>query len=48
MSMIEVDDAENYTSNSFVDLPNQFFYLKAVEGQELKIEVEKKKKAVAA
>ena len=41
-----IDDAESYTSNSFVDLPNQIFYLKAVEGQNLKIEVEKK--AVAA
>ena len=43
-----IDDAESYTSNSFVDLPNQIFYLKAVEGQELKIEVEEKTKAVAA
>ena len=43
-----IDDAESYTSNSLVDLPNQIFYLKAVEGQELKIEVVKKKKAVAA
>ena len=43
-----IDDAESYTSNSFVDLPNQIFYLKAVEGQELKIEVVEKEKAVAA
>ena len=43
-----IDDAESYTSNSFVDLPNQIFYLKAVEGQNLKIEVEEKAKAVAA
>ncbi len=43
-----IDDVESYTSNSFVDLPNQIFYLKAVEGQELKIEVEEQKKTVAA
>lgn len=40
---IFVDDAESYTSNSLVKIPNQLFLLKAVEGQDvLKIEVEKK------
>ena len=39
---IFVDDAESYTSNSFVEIPNQIFLLKVVEGQEvLKIVVEK-------
>ena len=39
---IFVDDAESYTSNSFVEIPNQIFLLKVVEGQEvLKIDVEK-------
>lgn len=40
---IFIDDAESYTSNSLVKIPNQLFLMKAVEGQEvLKIEVEKK------
>ena len=40
---IFIDDAESYTSNSLVKIPNQLFLLKAVEGQDvLKIEVEKK------
>lgn len=39
---IFVDDAESYTSNSFVEIPNQIFLLKVVEGQKiLKIDVEK-------
>lgn len=38
---IFIDDAESYTSNSFVELPNQIFLLKVSEG-DLKIEVEKK------
>ncbi len=37
---IFIDDAESYTSNSFVELPNQIFLLKVSEGN-LKIEVEK-------
>ena len=45
---IFIDDAESYTSNSFVELPNQIFLLKVVEGQKtLQVEVEKSK-AVAA
>lgn len=44
-----IDDAESYTSNSFVELPNQIFLMKAVEGQtKLKIEVEKKTEVKAA
>ena len=40
---IFIDDAESYTSNSLVKIPNQLFLLKVVEGQEvLKIDVEKK------
>ena len=39
---IFIDDAESYTSNSFVDLPNQTIRLKAAEGvKKLKIDVEK-------
>ena len=35
-----IDDAESYTSNSFVDLPNQIILLKATEGvAKLQIEV---------
>lgn len=38
---IFIDDAESYTSNSLVELPNQLFLLKATEGEEnLKIEIE--------
>lgn len=37
---IFIDDAESYTSNSFIDLPNQKIYLKATEGvSELQVEV---------
>ncbi len=40
---IFIDDAESYTSNSLIELPNQLFLLKVVEGQEvLKVEVEEK------
>ena len=36
-----IDDAESYTSNSFVDLPNQVILLKAVEGvTELQIDID--------
>ena len=38
---IFIDDAESYTSNSFVELPNQIFLLKVSEGK-LKIDVEEK------
>ena len=35
-----IDDAESYTSNSFVDLPNQIILFKATEGlQQLQIDV---------
>ena len=34
-----IDDSESYTSNSMIDLPNQTFALRVVEGQELKVEV---------
>ena len=38
-----IDDAESYTSNSFVDLPNQVILLKAVEGvRELKFDIDEK------
>jgi|GEM_PF-2152497 len=43
-----IDDAESYTSNSLIDLPNQIIRLKAVEGQGLKIEVENSVKEQAA
>ncbi len=36
-----IDDAESYTSNSFVELPNQIILLKAVEGvTELQIDID--------
>ena len=38
-----IDDAENYTSNSFLDIPNQIILLKAVEGvRELKFDIDEK------
>lgn len=37
-----IDDAESYTSNSLIEVPNQKILFKAVEGQSLKIEVEPK------
>ena len=37
-----IDDAESYTSNSFVDLPNQIVLLKAIEGvRQLQIDIDK-------
>lgn len=40
---IFIDDAESYTSNSLVAIPNQLFLMKVVEGQKtLKVDVEKK------
>ena len=37
-----IDDSESYTSNSFVDLPNQIIKLVAAEGvQKLQIDLEK-------
>ena len=40
---IFIDDAESYTSNSLVEIPNQLFLMKVVEGQEtLKAEIDKK------
>lgn len=45
---IFIDDAESYTSNSFVELPNQIFRMIAAEGvKTLKIEVEKPAREVA-
>lgn len=35
-----IDDAESYTQNSLIDIPNQKILLKVAEGQELKIESE--------
>lgn len=36
-----IDDAESYTSNSFVELPNQVILLKAVEGvKKLQIDID--------
>lgn len=37
-----IDDAESYTSNSLIEVPNQQILFKAVEGQELNIDVEPK------
>lgn len=37
-----IDDAESYTSNSLIEVPNQKILFKAVEGQELNITVEPK------
>ena len=38
---IFIDDAESYTSNSLVELPNQLFMMKATEDEEnLKIEID--------
>ena len=38
-----IDDAESYTSNSFLDIPNQIILLKAVEGvRELKFDIDEK------
>ena len=36
---IFIDDSESITSNSKIDLPNQIFTLKAVEGKELSIKI---------
>lgn len=45
---IFIDDAESYTSNSLVELPNQIFRMIAAEGvKTLKIEVEKPAREVA-
>ena len=44
-----IDDAESYTSNSFVDLPNQIILLKAIEGvQQLQIDTKNFEEAKTA
>ncbi len=42
MFPLMIDDAESYTSNSLIEVPNQKIQFKVEEGQSLKIEVEPK------
>ena len=43
-----IDDAESYTSNSLIEIPNQKILFKVVEGQELKIEVQPMERRLSA
>ena len=42
-----IDDAESYTRNSFVDVPNQLWLFKVSDEERLVIEVKKEARSVA-